>query len=453
MDYNQFLETKAQNNKLYGFKPTFMPDQLKDFQAALVDWSVNKGRAAIMADCGLGKSFMQLVWAQNVVEKTGKAVLILTPLAVAAQTVREGEKFGIDCQQSRDGTFSKKIVVTNYQMLNRFNPNDFGGVVCDEASILKNFEGAFKHEITIFMRKLQYRLLATATPAPNDFIELGTASEALGYMGFMDILAKFFKNDQNNVTVKRHYGEAPKYWFKGHSETPFWQYVATWARACRMPSDIGYSNDGYILPQLNEVKHLIEYTKPPEGMLFTIPARNLPEQKAEKKRTLNERCEKVAELIDTGKPAIIWCQYNDESKHLSKVIPDAVEITGSDTDENKERRFLDFIDGNSRVIITKPSIGGLGLNLQHCNHMTFFPSHSFEQYYQAVRRCWRFGQKSNVTVDIVYTKGEERIIANMERKAKQTEQMFARLIAEMDNARKVENTVRYELKEELPTWL
>ena len=453
MKYNEFLETKAQMGANYGFEPTFLPEQLKDFQKGLVKWACLKGRSAIMADCGLGKTFMQLVWGQNVVEHTNKPVLILTPLAVAAQTVREGEKFGIDCEQSRDGAFQKKIVVANYHILEKFNADDFGGVVCDESSILKNHDGAFKQQITIFMRRIPYRMLATATPAPNDFIELGTASEALGYMGFMDILGKYFKNDNNNVGLRRHFGEAPKFWFKGHSEVPFWRYIASWARACRMPSDLGFSDKDYILPSLIENKHRIEDLTPPDGMLFTIPARNLPEQRQEKQRTINERCEKVASLIQEGRQSLVWCHFNSESKLLKEMIPNSVEVSGNDSDDVKERRFLDFIDGEAPVLITKPKIGGLGLNFQHCHHMTYFPSHSFEQYYQSVRRCWRFGQKHDVIVDIVYTEGEQKIISNMERKSKQSSEMFQRLIDEMQNATGQTRVNKFVNKEDLPKWL
>ena len=232
-DYASFIEAKRHSGASHGFEPIWMPPQLFDFQQSLVSWAIRKGRAAIFADCGLGKTAMQLTWAENVARHTDKPVLILTPLAVAAQTIREGEKFGIECHRSSDGTIAGRIVITNYERLEHFRPADFAGVVCDESSILKSFDGARRNEITDFMRKVPYRLLATATAAPNDFIELGTSSEALGYMGHMDMLARFFKNDQNNLTSRRMYGEAPKWRFKGHAEVPFWQWVTSWARACR----------------------------------------------------------------------------------------------------------------------------------------------------------------------------------------------------------------------------
>jgi hypothetical protein len=452
--YKEFLDSKLHAGADHGFDPVFMPDSLFDFQKALVTWAIRKGRAAIFADCGLGKTAMQLVWAQNVALHAGKPVLILTPLAVAAQTVREGQKFGIECTRSSDGVVSGLIVVTNYERLSAFNPNDFAGVVCDESSILKGFDGARRQEITIFMRKVPYRLLATATAAPNDYIELGTSSEALGYMGHMDMLSKFFKNDQNSIGTRRMYGEAPKWRFKGHAEIPFWRWVASWARACRKPSDLGFEDGRFTLPSLIENSHLIDVSEPPEGMLFAIPATNLFEQRKERKRTVADRCEQVAALVaNTGKPALVWCHLNEEGKLLQQLIPGSSQVAGSDTDQVKEQRFLDFIDGKSRVLITKPKIGAWGLNFQHCSHITYFPSHSFEQYYQCVRRCWRFGQQQNVTVDVVLTEGERRIMENLTRKASQAEQMFSNLVGEMAQATGINKVNPYTQKETIPSWL
>lgn len=306
-DYVSFLDKKTHSGASHGFEPLWIPSELFDFQQSLVTWAILKGRAAIFADCGLGKTAMQLTWAENVVRYTELPVLILTPLAVAAQTIREGDKFGIECARSSDGAINSRIVITNYERLEHFNPADFAGVVCDESSILKSFDGARRGQITEFMRKVPYRLLATATAAPNDFIELGTSSEALGYMGYMDMLARFFKNDQNNCTSRRLYGEAPKWRFKGHAEQPFWRWVTSWARACRQPSDLGFDDGRFILPPLNEIDHLIETNTVPEGMLFAMPATNLREQRAEKKRTVQERCEQVADMVgNTGQPALVW---------------------------------------------------------------------------------------------------------------------------------------------------
>jgi hypothetical protein len=450
--YAEFLSIKTQEGADGGFAPTFLPPELFNFQAAMVEYAVRKGRAALFEDCGLGKTVQFLTWAQNIIEHTNKPVLILTPLAVAGQTIREARKFNIDAVRSSDGSIAGKMVVTNYERLGAFNPTDFSGVVCDESSILKSFDGARRSEITEFMRKVPYRLLATATAAPNDYVELGTSSEALGYMGHMDMLNRFFKNDQNNSATGRMYGEAMKWRFKGHAELPFWRWVCSWARALRKPSDLGFDDGALLLPPLVETQHLVDAKSLPNGMLFNLPASRLPEQREEKRRTIVERCERAAQLVDHGSPAIMWCQLNDEADMLEKIIPGAVQVSGSDSDEFKERRFLDFIDGNIRVLVTKPKIGALGLNFQHCSHVVYFPSHSFEQYYQAVRRCWRFGQTKPVTVDIVLTEGERKIMDNLTRKASAAAVMFDNLVAEMNNAQSISSRNNFNKQMEVPSW-
>ena len=452
MSYSDFLAAKAHAGADQGFEPTFMPDGAFDFQQAMIEYAVRKGRAALFEDCGLGKTLQFLSWAQNVVEHTNKPVLVMTPLAVATQTIREAEKFGIEAERS-SGKYTKKLVVTNYEKLEHFDPNAFSGVVCDESSILKNFDGARKSQVTEFMRRVPYRLLATATAAPNDYIELGTSSEALGDMGFMDMLNRFFKNDLNNSATRRHYGEAPKWRFKGHAELPFWQWVCSWSRALRKPSDLGFADGAFQLPQLVEAAHLVKAENLAQGMLFALPATTLPEQREEKKRTVKERCEKVAQLVDHGKPALVWAQLNEETDLLEKLIPGAVQIAGKHSDEVIVERFLDFIAGKTRVLVTKPKIGALGLNFQHCAHVTYFPSHSYEQYYQAVRRCWRFGQQSEVRVDIVHTEGEAKVIENQNRKAIQAQRMFANLVAEMNNAIGHRADRSHNKTMEIPQWL
>ena len=304
------------------------------------------------------------------------------------------------------------------------------------------------------MRKVPYRLLTTATAAPNDYVELGTSSEALGFMGYMDMLNRFFKNEQGNSTATgRMYGEAAKWRFKGHAELPFWQWVCSWARALRKPSDLGFDDGPLKLPPLIEREHLVEAETLADGKLFNLPAQTLPEQREEKRRTIQERCEKAAELASHDKPSLLWCQLNDEADLLEKMMPDAVQVSGSDSDDAKEGKFLDFINGNIRDLITKPKIGALGLNFQHCAHVVDFPSHSYEQYYQGVRRCWRFGQTQSVTVDTVMTEGERRIIQNRKRKAEQAEIMFANLIAEMNNAMTINTAKDFSTKMEMPSWL
>jgi len=452
--YSQFLNAKSQQGSDSGFAPVWMPDFLYDFQKARCEWLIRKGRSANFSDCGLGKTPMGLVWASNVARKTLRPVLYLTPLAVGAQTIREAEKFGIQAKQSRDGNSDGHIIVTNYERLHYFNAADFSGVVCDESSVLKSFAGQRRGEITQFMRKVPYRLLQTATAAPNDYLELGTSSEALGYLGHMDMLNRFFKNDLNNSATGRMRGEVVKWRLKGHAELPFWRWVCSWASAMRKPSDIGFDDTRFVLPELTEVEHLVEANTLADEMLFALPAQGLQEQREERRRTVQERCERVAGLVNnTGEPALVWCHMNDEGDLLEKLIPDAVQVSGSDSDDVKEARLLSFAEGRARVLITKPKIGAWGLNFQHCNHVTFFPSHSFEQYYQAVRRCWRFGQKRPVRVDIVTTEGERGVMRNLQRKAKQADEMFDRLVTEMNYAAGVERSHPMTKQLELPSWL
>jgi hypothetical protein len=462
MSYAEFLHAKSHSGNDYGFDPAELPTFLFDFQAHLVTWSLRKGRSAIFGDCGLGKTPMQLVWADQVARKTGKPVLILTPLAVAFQTSMEAQKFGIDAARSVAGEITAPIVILNYERLSHVAPDQFGGVVCDESSILKSFDGAMRNAITEFMRKVPYRLLCSATAAPNDYTELGTSSEALGYLGHMDMLGRFFKNDQNTIKpmTYRHHGQnfaklddAAKWRFKGHAELPFWRWVCSWARAVRRPSDLGFSDERFLLPELIERDHLVDVKSLPDGMLFALPAVGLKEQRDERRRSVIERCEKIAHLVSTGKQALVWCHLNDEGDLLESLIPDAVQVSGSDSDEEKESAFVGFSGGAHRVLITKPKIGAWGLNFQNCAHVTFFPSHSYEQYYQGVRRCWRYGQKSPVTVDIVTTEGEKSVLQNLQRKAKAADRMFSNLVAEMNRAQGVDRSVQFTQQEQVPSWL
>lgn len=454
MDYATFIDTKAQLGGDHGFEPVDMPGWLFDFQADLVAWSLRKGRAAIFADCGLGKTAMELVWADNIVKRTGGRVLLLTPLAVTHQIAADALKFGIEAKVSRNGVPHAGITITNYEKLHLFEATQFVGVACDESSILKSYSGATRGAITAFARKLPYRLLATATAAPNDFTELGTSSEALGYLGHMDMLNRFFKNDLNNSASGRFAGEVIKWRLKGHAELPFWRWVCSWARAVRRPSDIGFDDTRFVLPALREVEHVVETDTCAPGMLFALPAVGLDEQREERRRTMGERCERVAALVNgTGQPALVWCHLNDESDRLADLIPDAVEVSGADSDDKKEGKLLDFAEGRARVLITKPKIGAWGLNYQHCNHITFFPSHSFEQYYQGVRRCWRFGQTRPVTVDIITTEGERGVLRNLQRKAEQADKMFSNLVAQMNAAQAIDRASQFTKTQELPQWL
>lgn len=453
--YSDFLAAKKHVGARHGFAPTFMPDALFDFQRSLVTWSVERGRSAIFADCGLGKTPIQLTWAENVIRQTNRPVLVLTPLAVAAQTVKEGEKFGIECVRSSHGAVPEgaRIVVTNYQQLHHFNANAFSGLVCDESSILKNFDGATKATVTDFARKLPYRLLCTATAAPNDYIELGTSSEALGELGFMDMLSRFFKK-QGSTSSRSDEFRSGVYRFRGHAERDFWRWVCSWARAVRTPADLGCDNGRFILPKLLTREHVVTARQKRAGMLFDLPAMSLEEQREERRRTIAERCELVASLVsNTGKPAVLWCHLNDEGKALTRSIKGAVEVCGDDPDEQKEEHFAAFAAGQIRVLVTKPQIAGFGLNWQHCAHQTFFPSHSFEQWYQAVRRCWRFGQKNAVTIDVVASEGEAGVLGNLQRKATAADEMFRQLVSLINDELRIERAAPDALKQKLPSWL
>jgi superfamily II DNA or RNA helicase len=473
-DYAAFIERKTQLADGDGFEPLYMPSGLFDFQAAMVEWALRKGKGALFEDCGLGKTFQELAWAENVVRKTNRPVLILTPLAVASQTMREGTKFGIEVKRAMPGQCSAPgVYVTNYERLHHLESAEFGGVVCDESSILKHFSGATQRAVTRFMLKTQYRLLGTATAAPNDYIELGTSSEALGYLGYTEMLARFFKQtedakpsriedvkhtrtDGGNYFQKLSFRVTQtigQYRLKHAAVVPFWRWVASWARACRKPSDLGFDDALFILPELIEREHIVEPTRPADGMLFTVPAFGLQEERDERRRTLDERCELVARLVDHDRPALVWCHMNAEGDLLEQLIPGALQVAGSDDDDVKEERLEAFASGQARVLITKAKIAGLGMNFQHCNHVVTFASHSFEQYYQSIRRCWRFGQKRPVTVDVISTTGEVHVRDNMQRKARQAEEMFAQLVEHMQSAQRIERTNTETKRLERPAWL
>lgn len=456
MDYNDFIRLKRDYGADSGFEPLFMPSYLFDFQVALTDWAIRKGRAAIFADCGLGKTPMQLVWAENVKQRVNKPVLILTPLAVSYQTLMEAEKFDIEAYRAIPGQKPKAIQVTNYEKLHYFNSDDYGGVVCDESSILKNFDGKRKAQITEFMRQIPYRLLCTATAAPNDWIELGTSSEALGYYGYTDMVGKFFTSKNKSIKARRMRHQTDKFRLRGWAaKGPFWQWVASWARAARRPSDLGFDDDGFILPPLNEYETLVKASRPADGMLFDVPATNFFEEREATRRTIQERCEKVAEkMAQNGPTAMVWCHLNPEGDLLEKLIPGAVQIAGKHSDEKKEEAARWFVHGEEkqRVLISKPKIFGFGLNFQHCSYMTYFPTHSYEQYYQATRRLWRFGQNRPVAVELIYTDGGSRMMENLRRKSAQADKMFTDLVRYMGQELYIESI--YERKEiEVPQWI
>jgi hypothetical protein len=453
VNFKDFIQSKTQLSGQFGFDPEFMPDFLFGFQRELVSWSCRKGRSAIFADCGLGKTPMQLVWSENIFRKEGRPVLILTPLAVGYQTSLEGEKFGIECSQSRSGKVTAPITITNYQQLHKFDPEDFCGVVCDESSILKNFDGVLKSQITDFMSKLKYRLLCTATAAPNDYIELGTSSEAVGDLGFQDMLSRFFKKATKTASRSDEF-RAGLYRFRGHAERDFWRWICSWARAIRKPSDLGFSDAGFELPPLQAMEHIVRSRTRGADFLFDMPAVSLAEQRQDRRRTIVERCELAATFATSTKaPVVSWCHLNDEGKMLTQMIPGSVEVSGSDDDEFKEETFAAFAAGEIRALVTKPVIAGFGMNWQHCAHQTFFPSHSFEQWYQAIRRSWRFGQKNPVRVDMIASEGEAGVLANLKRKSDAADKMFQNLCSLISNELSIPKRQDKQTKTEIPSWL
>jgi len=449
-DYAAFLDSKTNLAGEHGFSPVWMPDFLFPFQAHLVEFGLVGGRRGVYADCGMGKTPVGLVWSENVARVTNGRVLILAPLAVSVQTIAEGEKFGVEVRRAAEGG---RIVVSNYERLHQLEPGEYAGVWCDEASILKHYNGKTRKDVTRFLLKIPYRLLTSATPAPNDWSELGTSSEAIGELTHSDMIEEFFEEMDweerrramfnGRFTRRISLGALDtmtgRWRLKGHAHQPFWRWVASWARACRRPSDLdeSFSDSEFALPPLIERDHVIQATRPPDGELFTMPAISMRQEIDERRRSLTARCEKAAALVDHREPAIVWCHLNPESALLAKLIPDAVEVTGALEEEEKEERIAAFLRGEARVLITKSKIAGLGLNFQHCAHVVTFATHSFESYYQSVRRCWRYGQSKPVTVDVVWTEGEIRIKERLRRKCERSDAMYAAIIDNMREAQRM----------------
>lgn len=419
MDYSQFLNGKRFTDPDTGIDPGAVGDKLFPFQGDIVRWALRRGRAAIFADCGMGKTPMQLDWARQVPGR----VLIVAPLAVSSQTVREGQKFGVEVTYGSEDT-GQRIMVTNYERLENFDPGEFHGVVLDESSILKNYTGKFRNYLIDQWGRVPYRLAATATPAPNDFMELGNHAEFLGTMTRTDMLAHFFVHDG---------GETQKWRLKGHAETEFWKWLASWAVMIRKPSDLGYEDGSFILPPLNIHQHEVISGQRMEGFLFSVEALTLQERQKARKATTEQRVREAAEMVNASdEPWLVWCNLNDESAALAAAIPDAVEVKGSDSQEVKEDRLLGFTEGRYRVLVTKPSIAGFGMNWQHCPNMAFVGlSDSYEQFYQAVRRCWRFGQTQPVHAHIITADIEGAVVKNIERKEADAMRMAEEMVAHM----------------------
>lgn len=434
-NYLKFIEGKNEQFVGVGFDPSGLNAGMFGYQSDITKWACRKGRAAIFADCGLGKTLMQLEWARLVAEHTGMPVLVVAPLSVAQQTVREAAKFGIDAEYSRSGEFTAKIVTCNYEMLKNFSPEQFGGVVIDESSILKAFDGKTRNEIIESFRETPFRLACTATPSPNDFMELGNHAEFLGIMSTAEMLSKFFFHDG---------GDTQCWTLKGHAEEEFWKWVCSWAIMLRKPSDIGHSDDGFELPPITTIQHTIAAPMDGSatGTLFKMQAVTLEEQRAARKGTLDDRCRKVAELCHGSEEQwLIWCDLNAEGDLLEELIEGSEQIAGSDTNEEKEAKIARFIDGTTRKLVTKTKICGFGLNLQFCRNVAFVGvTHSFEAYYQAIRRCWRFGQTREVKCHVVSSDIEGNVVSSLHRK----EADAARMAEEMLKHMSIHQTSRTE---------
>ena len=427
-DYPAFLARKAIIDPPTGIDGNLdLPDALFAFQADIVRWALRRGRAALFAGTGLGKSLMELAWGRAVYRETGRPVLLLTPLAVSAQMVREASKFGIDAQQvASDDDCSPGINIANYQKIGHFDLRRFGGVILDESSILKSTDGHYRTRLVDECQAVPFRLAATATPAPNDFMELGNHAEFLGIMSYTDMLATFFTHDN---------GDTQKWRLKGHAENEFWKWMASWSVMLRKPSDLGYSDDGYDLPPLRFVQHTVGADYAPNidtGMLFPMQAQTLQERIAARRSTVEQRVALAASITPTDRPFVWWCNLNEESAQLTRMIPGAVETKGSDPDDIKERKLLDFSEGRTRVLVTKAGVAGFGMNWQHCADTGFVGlNDSFEQFYQAVRRFWRFGQPSPVTAHVIASEIEGATTANIRRKEADADRMAAAMVMHM----------------------
>ncbi len=437
MEYADFLKKKSQIHIPTGIEKDFWLHQdLKPHQKDIVSWALRRGRAAVFAGTGLGKTLMEMNWAQSVMEYTGKPVLILAPLAVSAQiSLQEGPKFNFDITHahSDEDVTKTSIYATNYEKIDKFDLSKFGGIVLDESSILKNQTGKYRTTLIQTCKQIPFRLAATATPAPNDFMELGNHSEFLGIMSYTDMLATFFVHD----------GGATQNWrLRGHAESAFWKWMCTWSVMLRKPSDLGYSNEGYDLPPLQQIQHTVgaDYQANMDtGMLFPLQAETMQERLKARKATVKERVEHAASITPKDGHFVWWCNLNDESDHLAKAIPDSVEIRGSDNEKSKEEKLIAFSRGDIQRIITKSKVCGFGMNWQHCNQTGFVGMNdSFEQLYQAIRRFYRFGQEKEVYAHFIASELEGAVVANIKRKEMQAEKMADNMVKHMSDLSSIE---------------
>jgi len=421
--YTDFLARKAIDDPITGINDVpELPSCLFPHQRDIVAWALRRGRSALFAGTGLGKSLMELAWGQVVNRHTGKPILHLAPLAVSSQMVREAEKFGIPAHLG-DG---EGVCVTNYQKLDHFDLSKFGGIILDESSILKSTDGHYRTKLIEASQSIPFRLAATATPAPNDFMELGNHAEFLGIMSYTDMLATFFTHDG---------GDTQKWRLKGHAENEFWRWMASWAVMLRKPSDLGYPNDGYDLPPLRFRQHQVGIEYAPNidtGLLFPMQAETLQERIAARRSTVDQRCSLAVDVTPRDTPYVWWCNLNSEAEFLAKGIPGAVNLHGGMKDSEKERILIDFSEGRISHLITKPSLAGFGMNWQHCHRTGFVGlNDSFEQFYQAVRRFWRFGQSEAVDVDIIASELEGATVSNIKRKEADADRMAAAMVMHM----------------------
>lgn len=430
MSYADFLERKSAGVEkiVREFHPNDVHQYLHPWQREIVAWAATTGRAAIWADTGLGKTLMQLEWARLTADE-GTA-LIVAPLAVCAQTAREAEKIGLTVTYTRTGeNLGPGLWITNYEMVEHFDPDMLDAVVLDEASILKQSTGKTRTKLIAHFADVKYRLSATATPAPNDPEELTNQAEFLGVSSRVNMLAAYFIHDQDGWRLK------------GHAKRPMYRWMSSWAVAIRKPSDMGYPDEGYNLPGLQIIPHTLEVNEAPEGQLFATDLGGVGGRAKIRRSTLTARCQRAAELVmaEPDEPWLLWCGMNDEADTLAKLIPGSVNVHGAWSPEDKAEALLGFADGNFRVLITKPSLAAFGLNWQHCARMAFVGlSDSYEAYYQSIRRCYRYGQKRVVDAHIILSSVEQQIATNVANKERDAADITANLVAEMSQFRSLE---------------
>lgn len=452
-EYRNFINSRSNIIPDRGFDAADINPLAKAHQKTCIEFALRLGKSASFLDTGLGKSFIELEFARQCADETGKPSLILTPLAVAGQMVREGQKFNIDARQIREqDEVGQGVMVANYERLQKLDTDCFGAVVLDESSILKSFAGRTRNMLMDAFKDVEYKLAATATPSPNDHMELGNHAEFLGVMRQQEMLSTWFINDTSTASQDWR--------LKGHAIEDFWQWVASWSRCATLPSDLGGNDDGYILPEIDRKIHIVDADRSvdiEQGMLFRIPEMSATSFHKEKRLTLETRCEKAAELATHDKPVTVWCETNAESALLANLIPDAMEVHGSLSADEKEKRLLGFADGDFRVMVTKPKLAGFGVNWQHCAHAVFASiSFSYEQHYQAVRRSHRFGQTERVKNDIVISDTENSIWQTVNVKSQKHDDMKKRMVLTMKKAQSTKQTrVKYDrpLNLAFPKWI